>query len=117
MIKIFFSFFIDAIFFFFQFFELSGKAQPKSTLTLKEVNDFLESMNGQTKETEQAALLGKILKKCTGDDLKLIWKLLDKDLKINIGPKFVFNAMHPKAFDGNTIYFSWKKTLLGLTSC
>jgi len=35
-------------------------------------------------------------------DLKFICKLLAHDLKINIGSKFVLNALHPKAFDGRT---------------
>lgn len=100
--------FKDFIFNSLKFLELSGKAKVKSTLTLKNVDDFLESMNGQTKESDQLVLLTEIINNCTGDDLKMIWKLLNKDLKINIGPKFVFNAMHPKAFDG-TFFFLFCK--------
>ncbi len=33
-------------------------------------------------------------------DLKFICKIMAHDLKINIGSKFVLNALHPKAFDG-----------------
>lgn len=84
-------------------------------MTLKEVDDFLDKMNGCTKESDQLKFISSIIKRCTGskiiwkllliyiDDLKILWKLLDKDLKINVGPKFVLQAMHPKAFDGSLI--------------
>jgi len=32
------------------------------------------------------------------DLLKLLCKIMDHDLRINIGPKFVLDAIHPKAF-------------------
>lgn len=35
------------------------------------------------------------------DDLKWLCKIIDHDLKINIGPKFVLGAIHPDAFEGN----------------
>jgi DNA ligase-3 len=35
-------------------------------------------------------------------DLKFICKIMAHDLKINIGSKFVLNALHPKAFDGRS---------------
>jgi hypothetical protein len=63
-----------------------------------------------TKEDEQADLVSDLLDKCTGDDLKWFWKLMDKDLKINIGAKFVLAALHPKAFDG-TNFFCLTNTL------
>ncbi len=29
-----------------------------------------------------------------------MWKIIDHDLKINIGPKFLLAAIHPKAYEG-----------------
>jgi DNA ligase-3 len=66
---------------------------------MKDVDSFLDSMNGLQKESEQSEQLTSIIARCTGDDLKFLWKLIDKDLKINIGAKYVLSALHPKAFD------------------
>jgi hypothetical protein len=38
----------------------------KSTLTLKEVDDFLNSMNELTKSSDQMKNISTILEKCTG---------------------------------------------------
>eukprot|EP01117_Protostelium_nocturnum_P010644 TRINITY_DN3832_c0_g3_i2.p1 TRINITY_DN3832_c0_g3~~TRINITY_DN3832_c0_g3_i2.p1 ORF type:complete len:848 (+),score=249.92 TRINITY_DN3832_c0_g3_i2:325-2544(+) len=82
-----------------KFFEESGNPCKNSTLTLSQVNQFLDTLTTLSKEDEQQKAFQKMLKKCTGDDLKYLWKIIDHDLKINIGPKFVLNALHPKAFD------------------
>ena len=76
-------------------------------MTLKEVDDFLDKLTTVTKEDDQYAVLEKIIERCTGDDIKFFWKLMDHDLKINIGAKFVLNALHPKAFDGNLCLYSF----------
>lgn len=34
------------------------------------------------------------------EDARYAMKLMDHDLKINIGPKFALNALHPKAYEG-----------------
>ncbi len=34
------------------------------------------------------------------DDLKWLCKIMDHDLKINIGAKYVLGALHPDAYDG-----------------
>jgi hypothetical protein len=34
------------------------------------------------------------------DDLKWICKIIDHDLKINVGAKFVMTALHPSAWEG-----------------
>ena len=101
-----------------QFLELSGKAKKNSTLTLQQVDEFLNELTTVTKDADQHRVISAIIAKCTGgkyfhfvhlpyhakDDLKWIWKLIDKDLKINIGPKFVLAAMHPKGFEGCRLY-------------
>lgn len=82
-----------------KYFQLTGHSRSKSTLLLQQVDDFLTKLTTVTKEQDQLNVISPILNVCTGDDLKYIWKLIDHDLKINIGPKFVFNALHKKAFD------------------
>ncbi len=107
-----------------QFWLQSGKAAKRSTLTLKHVNDFLDQLTKLTKEDEQTDHFKKFLPKCTGglidglntipslfkllfytcvDDLKWVCKVIDHDLKINIGAKFVLGALHPDAFEGTFI--------------
>jgi DNA ligase-3 len=76
-------------------------------MTLKEVDQYLDKLTTVTKEEDQYAVLEKILERCTGDDIKFFWKLMDHDLKINIGAKFVLNALHTKAFDGKIVYLCY----------
>jgi DNA ligase-3 len=84
-----------------KYFEKADKPQPsKPILTLQQVNGFLDDFTKATKENEQLQVLQKVLNKCSSRELKWIWKLMDHDLKINIGPKYVLGALHPKAFDG-----------------
>ena len=85
------------IFFLKQFFALKRK-KDRSTLNLKEIDEFLDKLNGSTKENEQYNIMEPILEKCTPDDIEIVCKLINKDLKINIGPKYVFEALHPDSF-------------------
>jgi len=34
------------------------------------------------------------------EELKILCRLISKDLKIHIGPKYVLGALHPRAYDG-----------------
>jgi len=68
-------------------------------LTLKQVDDFLDELTTVTKEDDQLRVLQKLLKKATPQDFRWIVKLIDKDLKINIGAKFALGALHPKLYD------------------
>lgn len=52
-----------------------------------------------TKEDDQYELFAEILPVCTTEDVKNLCRLLDHDLKIKIGPKYVLGALHPYAFD------------------
>nr|XP_050852904.1 DNA ligase 3 isoform X1 [Vespula vulgaris]XP_050852905.1 DNA ligase 3 isoform X1 [Vespula vulgaris]XP_050852907.1 DNA ligase 3 isoform X1 [Vespula vulgaris]XP_050852908.1 DNA ligase 3 isoform X1 [Vespula vulgaris] len=82
------------------FFESSTavKASPKSLLTIQEVDKFLEFLSGLTKEDEQMHHFKSIIDKCTGNDLKMIIRLIKHDLRINAGPKHILNAVHEDAF-------------------
>ncbi|KAL2742350.1 DNA ligase 3 isoform X1 [Vespula maculifrons] len=82
------------------FFESSTavKASPKSLLTIQEVDKFLEFLSGLTKEEEQMQHFKSIIDKCTGNDLKMIIRLIKHDLRINAGPKHILNAVHEDAF-------------------
>lgn len=83
------------------FFENSNKIQPskKSLLTMQEVDDFLEELSKRTREEEQMDIFKKITKKCTGNDLKTIIRLIKHDLRMNAGAKHVLDAVHPDAYE------------------
>jgi len=82
------------------FFEQSSLMPPckTSTLTLAEVDAFLDHMTLVTKEEEQKAELSKIIRRCTPNDLKYIIRLIKHDLRINAGPKHILDALDPNAY-------------------
>ncbi|XP_030648440.1 DNA ligase 3 [Chanos chanos] len=83
------------------FFEASKSFPPasKSLLTIQEVDASLTRLSQLTKEDDQQAELQDIAKKCTGNDLKCIVRLIKHDLKINSGAKHVLDAVDPNAYD------------------
>ncbi|XP_028393630.1 DNA ligase 3-like [Dendronephthya gigantea] len=83
-----------------KFFEESHDKTPskKSTLTLQEVDNFLDKMSTLTREDEQQNELTKITKRCTSNDLKYVIRLIKHDLKINAGAKHVLEALDPNAY-------------------
>lgn len=83
------------------FFTKSKKFQPtsESTLTIQEVEEFLEGLSKLTKEDEQIFHFKTIVRKCTSDDLKMIIRLIKGDLRINAGPKHILEGVHPDAYN------------------
>lgn len=82
------------------FFEQSERCKPvkKSTLTLFEVDDFLETLTTYSKEEEQYSHFKSFIKRCTANDLKVIIRLIKHDLRMNAGAKHVLEGLHPDAF-------------------
>ena len=85
----------------YKFFESSDDCPPakKSTLTVHEVDKFLDNLSLLSKEEDQLQLLKKITKKCTGNDLKAIIRLIKSDLKITAGAKHILDALDPNAHE------------------
>ncbi|XP_036381154.1 DNA ligase 3 [Megalops cyprinoides] len=83
------------------FFEGSKSFPPaaKSLLTLQEVDASLTRLAQLTKEDDQQKELEAISKRCTGNDLKCIIRLIKHDLKMNAGAKHVLDAVDPNAYD------------------
>lgn len=83
------------------FFELSKRIKPtsKSTLTIGEVDEFLEELSQLTKEDEQIEHFEKIAPKCTANDLKIIIRLIRHDLRMNAGAKHILQGVHPDAYE------------------
>lgn len=83
------------------FFEQSKSTiipQKKCTLTIQEVDEFLEDLTKVTKEDDQEKILTKIAKRCTGNDLKMVIRLIKHDLRINAGAKHILDALDPNAY-------------------
>ncbi|KAJ8394720.1 hypothetical protein AAFF_G00043200 [Aldrovandia affinis] len=83
------------------FFEGSSSFPPatKSLLTLQEVDASLTRLAQLTKEDDQQKELETISKRCTGNDLKCVIRLIKHDLKMNSGAKHVLDAVDPNAYD------------------
>ncbi|NXW66081.1 DNLI3 ligase, partial [Eurystomus gularis] len=83
------------------FFEQSKSCPPaaKSLLTIQEVDEFLIQLSKLTKEDDQQSVLQHITRKCTGNDLKCIIRLIKHDLKMNAGAKHVLDALDPNAYE------------------
>ncbi|KAM9613644.1 DNA ligase 3 isoform 2-T2 [Morphnus guianensis] len=83
------------------FFEQSKSCPPaaKSLLTIQEVDDFLIQLSKLTKEDDQQSVLQRITRRCTGNDLKCIIRLIKHDLKMNAGAKHVLDALDPNAYE------------------
>uniref|UniRef100_A0A7M4ECM5 DNA ligase n=1 Tax=Crocodylus porosus TaxID=8502 RepID=A0A7M4ECM5_CROPO len=83
------------------FFEESKSCPPaaKSLLTIQEVDEFLIGLSKLTKEDDQQTLLQGITRRCTGNDLKCIIRLIKHDLKMNAGAKHVLDALDPNAYE------------------
>uniref|UniRef100_T1IZP4 DNA ligase n=1 Tax=Strigamia maritima TaxID=126957 RepID=T1IZP4_STRMM len=82
------------------FYEKSTLCPPikKSTLTLQEIDAYLEDLSNVTKEDDQMRILTKITKRCTSNDLKMVVRLIKHDLRINSGAKHILDAVHPDAY-------------------
>lgn len=83
------------------FFEQSNVIKPtkKSTLTLTDVDEFLQTLSTLTKEDDQIQHFTKIIPKCTTGDLKVIIRLIKQDLRMNAGAKHILDGVHPDAYE------------------
>ena len=95
-----------------KFFQRSKKISPvpKSILTVHDTDDFLEKLSKLTKEDEQQYELTKIAKKCTGNDLKIIIRLIKHDLRIQAGAKHILDGLHKDAYDA----FNSSRNIVGV---
>ncbi|KAJ3665171.1 hypothetical protein Zmor_000681 [Zophobas morio] len=82
------------------FFEQNKEYKPvkKSTLTIHEVDEFLETLTTLSKEEDQYNQFKTFIKKCTSNDLKVVVRLIKHDLRMNAGAKHVFEGVHPDAY-------------------
>ncbi|XP_063827368.1 DNA ligase 3 [Ostrinia nubilalis] len=83
------------------YFSRSKTIQPAtdSTLTIHDVENFLEELSRLTREEEQIYQFKKIVRKCTSDDILMLIRLIKGDLRINAGPKHILDGVHPDAYN------------------
>lgn len=80
------------------FFEKYGSPAAKSTLTLQDVDAYLERLSRLTREDDQMQLLRHLSARCTSNDLVMVVRLIKHDIRINSGPKHILEALHPDAY-------------------
>lgn len=95
------------------FFSKSENLKPaeKSTLTIHQVDKYLDEITKVTKETDQLSLLEKITKKCTKNDLRTFIRLVKKDLRIDAGAKNILDAVSPNAYSAFQVSQDLKKVV------
>ncbi|XP_055381243.1 DNA ligase 3 [Condylostylus longicornis] len=83
-----------------KYFELSEKIIPKksSSLTLQDVDKFLDELSEITKEDDQIELFSIFCRRATINDLKMVIRLIKHDLRINAGPRHILDALHSDAY-------------------
>lgn len=82
------------------YFSKSNTFKPKteSTLSLDDIDSYLDKLTHVTKENDQLKLLEEIAKKCTKNDLMMLIRLIKKDIKIEAGASILLDAINPKAY-------------------
>ena len=71
----------------------------ESAVSMHDINSFLDALTKETREPDQEKILKKVVTKCNPLDLKWFIRELDKDLKINVGTKSVFDGFDKKAYE------------------
>ncbi|XP_073971011.1 DNA ligase 3 isoform X2 [Rhodnius prolixus] len=84
-----------------EYFEKSEKIKPstKSKLSIQDVDNFLDYLTRLTREEDQLNHFASIAPKCTANDLKIIIRLIKRDLRINAGAKHILDAVHADAYE------------------
>ncbi|CAF3243885.1 unnamed protein product [Rotaria socialis] len=75
------------------------KPPPKTLLSNYDVDKFLHELGQLTREQDQIPLLRKITEKSTVNDLRMFIRLIQKDLKINAGPKHIIESLGANAYE------------------
>lgn len=68
--------------FFSQFCKKYGNPAEESSITLGQIDNWLDKLTKVTKEDDQLAVWEEILPLCTPDDLRMLWRIVDHDLSI-----------------------------------
>ncbi|CAF3729866.1 unnamed protein product [Rotaria sordida] len=75
------------------------KPLSKTMLSNYDIDNYLHELGQVTREQDQIQLLRKITEKSTVNDLRMFIRLIQKDLKINAGPKHIIDSLGPNAYE------------------
>ncbi|PAA79582.1 hypothetical protein BOX15_Mlig020357g5, partial [Macrostomum lignano] len=79
-------------------FDKRGSGAAKSSLSMQEVDAFLDRLAGLSREDDQGAAFKQLAAKCTGNDLRMVLRLVRHDLRMNAGSKHILDAIDPNAY-------------------
>lgn len=84
-----------------KFFESSRHIKPidNSSLTVMDIDKFLDDLSTRTLENDQIEIFEEICKKSTTDDIRTLIRLIKKDLKMNCRERHVLDAIHHEAYE------------------
>jgi DNA ligase-3 len=82
------------------YFKRSNGIKPASgsTLSIAQIDAYLDELKDLSKENEQTQFLQKISKKFTTTDIRMFVRLIKKDLRIDAGTKVILDAISPNAY-------------------
>lgn len=69
----------------------------KTTLTIEELNKFLDDLTKVSKDWEVEEILFKMFKKCSPENIRWIIRIILKDLKLGISTNSILNCYHRDA--------------------
>ncbi|CAF1189723.1 unnamed protein product [Adineta steineri] len=75
------------------------KPPPKTLLSNYDIDNYLHELGQLTREQDQIQALRKITEKSTVNDLRMFIRLIQKDLKINAGPKQIIDSLGTNAYE------------------
>ncbi|KAJ9141313.1 hypothetical protein P3X46_031861 [Hevea brasiliensis] len=77
----------------------SRQGMSSGGLTIKELNDLLDSLALSENRAEKTSVLSTLIKKTNAQEMKWIIMIILKDLKLGISEKSIFHEFHPDAED------------------
>lgn len=75
------------------------KPPTKTMLSNYDVDNYLHELGRLTREQDQMQMLRQITEKSTVNDLRMFIRLIQKDLKINAGPKHIIESLGANAYE------------------
>lgn len=78
---------------------VKGLCRQESTLTVGEINAYLDELASQEDNKDRVKVMIKIIQKISGEDIKWICKIILKDIRIGLSHERLLTCYHPEALD------------------
>jgi hypothetical protein len=69
-------------------------------VSVQGVHAFLRQLSQTGLHKDQEALFAALLPRCSAREVKWLVRIIQKDLKLFLGPKVALAALHPQAYAG-----------------